>query len=99
LQQLVFLSSGQETSVQPCLLRLVPKGSFDQVFLTGSWFHNEALLPHYVNVQFHDSRYRNGWPQPPGTVSFLFSLRDASLLRVIQGSGIRDIRSSDGCPA
>jgi hypothetical protein len=99
LQQLVFLSSSRETSVQPCLLRLVPKGSFDQVFLTGSWYHKESLLPHYVNVQFHDSPYRNGWPETPGTVHFLFSLRDASLLRVMQGSGVLDIRSSNGCPA
>jgi hypothetical protein len=36
LQQLNFLSSGRETSVQPCLLRLVPKGSLRQLFLTGS---------------------------------------------------------------
>jgi hypothetical protein len=34
LQRLNFLSSGRETSVKPCLLRLVPKGSFHQLFLT-----------------------------------------------------------------
>jgi hypothetical protein len=98
LQQLVFLSSGRETSVQPCLLRLVPRGSFDQVFLSGSWYHQESLVPHYVLVRFPDSPYRNGWPETRGTVSFLFSLRDASLLSVMQGSRIRDIRSSNGCP-
>src|ERR1700727_94125 len=40
LQQLNFLSSGRETSVKPCLLRLVPKGSFHQLFLIGSWYHD-----------------------------------------------------------
>src|SRR5262245_47510698 len=76
LQQLIFLSSGRETNVQPCLLRLVPKGSFDRLFLTGSWYHKEALLPHYVNVEFRSSRYPVGWPDN-SNVSFLFSLRDA----------------------
>jgi hypothetical protein len=99
LQQLVFQSSGRETSVQPCLLRLVPKGSFDQVFLTGSWYHDESLLPHYVQVQFPDSPHRRGWPLPPGGVRFLFSLRDASLLEVTQGLQYRDIRLPNGCPA
>ena len=36
LQQLNFLSSGRETSVQPCLLRLVSSGSFRSLFITGS---------------------------------------------------------------
>jgi len=41
LQQLNFLSSGGETRVQPCLLRLVSKGSFRHLFITGSWYHDE----------------------------------------------------------
>jgi hypothetical protein len=60
LQQLNFLSSGRETSVKPCLLRLVPKGSFHQLFLIGSWYHDESLLPHYLQVQFRD------WPSLEG---------------------------------
>ena len=106
LQQLALLSSGQETSVQPCLLRLVPKGSSRQLFLAGSWYHDESLLPHYVQVQFRDSPSQQGLPDYPG-VRFLFSLRDASLLEVTQvvplpGKGavqLRDIRLSNGCPA
>lgn len=98
LQQLVFLSSGRETSVPPCLLRVVPNGSYDRLVLTGSWYHHESPLPHYVNVQFRASPHGVGWPED-SSVSFLFSLRDASLLRVMQGTAIRDIRSSNGCPA
>jgi hypothetical protein len=111
LQQLDFLSSGRETNVQPCLLRMVPKGSFRQIFLIGSWYHNERGLPHYVQVQFLDSAYPREWPNllglpKPFGVRFLFSLRDASLLEVTQvvplASGApqrRDIRLSNGCPA
>ena len=110
LQQLDFLSSGRKTSVQPCLLRLVPKGSFRQLFLIGSWYHDEwillSYLPHYLQVEFRDSPSLQELPDYPG-VRFLFSLRDASLLKVIQvvplpaqnSVQLRDIRLSNGCPA
>ena len=81
LQELSFLSSGQETRVQPCLLQLVAKGSLRQLFLTGSWYHDETIMPHYVQVEFRDP------PSPQQAadqtrVSFLFSLRDSTLLEV-----------------
>jgi hypothetical protein len=106
LQQLNFLSSGRETSVQPCLLRLVPKGSLRQLFLTGSWYHDESILPHYVQVEFRDSPSLQRLPDYPG-VRFVFSLRDASLLEVTQVVSLpgqnavqdRNIRLSNGCPA
>jgi hypothetical protein len=106
LQQLDFLSSGRESNVQPCLLRLVPKGSFRQLFLSGSWYHDESILPHYLDVQFRDATSLQGRPPYPG-VHFLFSLRDARLLKVTQvvllpaQNGVRDIdiRLSNGCPA
>jgi len=81
LQQLNFLSSGRETSVQPCLLRLVSKGSFRHLFITGSWYHDESIVPHYLEVKFRDSPSPEGLPAHLG-VSFLFSLRDAKLLEV-----------------
>jgi hypothetical protein len=106
LQQLNFLSSGRETSVQPCLLRLVPKGFFRQLFLSGSWYQDESILPHYLQVQFRDSPSLQGLPDYPG-VRFLFSLRDASLLEVTQvvplpaqnAVQLRNIRLPNGCPA
>jgi hypothetical protein len=106
LQQLNVLSSGRETSVQPCLLRLVPKGSFRQLFLAGSWYHDESILPHYLQVQFRDSPSLQELPDYPG-VRFLFSLRDAGLLEVTQAVPfpaqnavqLRNVRLSNGCPA
>src|SRR4051794_15897387 len=105
LQQLNFLSSGQETSVPPCLLRLVPKSSLRQLFLSGSWYHDVSTLPHYLVVEFRDSPSRQGVPDYPG-VRFLFSLRDASLLEVTQVVALpaqnvvqdRTVRLSNGCP-
>jgi len=105
LQQLNFLSSGGETRVQPCLLRLVSKGSFRHLFITGSWYHDESIVPHYLEVKFRDSPSPEGLPAHPG-VSFLFSLRDAKLLEVTRvvpipaRNAVRDqnIRLSNGCP-
>jgi hypothetical protein len=108
LQKLDFLSSGRETSVQPCLLRLVPNGSFHQLVVKGSWYHDESILPHYLDVQFLSSQ-----PTPPINpgVHFLFSLRDARLFEVTEVvpaqvagqpqiiSTSRNIPLSDGCPA
>jgi hypothetical protein len=106
LQKLNFLSSGRETSVQPCLLKLVTKGSFRQLSLTGSWYHDESILPHYLQVQFRDSASLQGLPDYPG-VRFLFSLRDARLMEVTQvvpvpaqnSVQLQNILLSDGCPA
>jgi len=106
LQRLTFLSSGREISFQPCLLRLVPKSSFRQLFLTGSWYHEESILPHYLTVQFRDSLSPQGLPDYPG-VRFVFSLRDASLIEVTQvvpvpaenAVHLHNIRLSKDCPA
>ena len=103
LQKLNFLSSGRETSIQPCLLRLVQNGS--HLFLSGSWYHDESIVPHYVEVQFRDSPAAARLADYPG-VRFLFSLRDAGLLEVtkvvpIPGQDavrLENIRLSNGCP-
>jgi hypothetical protein len=105
LQQLNFLSSGRETSVQPCLLRLVSKGSFRHLFIIGPWYHDESIVPHYLQVQFRNSPSQEGLPEYPG-VSFLFSLRDAKLLEVSRvvlipaqnAVRLQNIRLSNGCP-
>jgi hypothetical protein len=105
LLQLNFLSSGGETRVQPCLLRLVSSGSFRSLFITGSWYHDESIVPHYIGVQFRDSLSPEGMPAHLG-VRFLFSLRDAKLLEVervvlIPGENtvrLQNIRLSNGCP-
>jgi hypothetical protein len=105
LQHLTFLSSGREISVEPCLLRLVLKGSFRQLLLTGSWYHDESIVPHYVQVAFLESPPLQELQNYAG-VRFMFSLRDASLLEVTQVIPIaatsyvqkRSIRLSNGCP-
>jgi hypothetical protein len=105
LQQLDLISAGRATSIKPCLLSLVPKGSLRQLFLTGSWYHDESILPHYLEAQFRDSSSVQGGSDSSG-VRFLFSLRDGSLLKVTQvvalpaknGFQLHEIRLSNDCP-
>jgi hypothetical protein len=106
LQQLKFISSGRETTVQPCLLSLVLNGALRRLRVSASWYHNEsATLPHYVQVQFRDERPPQGLPDHP-SIRFLFSLRDAKLLEVYRVVPIgpnttqdQRINLSNGCPA
>ena len=82
LQQLNFLSSGGETSVQPCLLRLVSSGSFRSLFITGSWYHDESIVPHYIGVQFRELAISRGLAGAPGRpLSLQPSRRQASRSR------------------
>jgi hypothetical protein len=106
LSGLRFISSGHETNLPECLLRLVSNASAQRLFLHGSWYHNESLLPHYVSVEFRDATATPGLPEHPG-LKFLFSLRDAQLLdvsKVVQLSHAAAVQHQQiglvsGCPA
>ncbi|MGJ4947026.1 hypothetical protein [Bradyrhizobium sp. HKCCYLS20291] len=95
LQELRFLSSDRETRVKPCLLRLVSKGSRRELFLTGSWYHEETIVPHYVHVEFRDPPSSQQAPDHI-SISFLFSLRDSTLLGVWRQ--FQPLQLRDGCP-
>ena len=105
LQRLDFLSSGRETRVPNCLLKLISQDSSRRLFLTGSWYHDESIVPHYIQIQFLDPPPATELPGRPG-IRFLFSLRDAALLQVtkvipVPGErAVRDhnIRLVNGCP-
>ncbi|WP_284423153.1 MULTISPECIES: hypothetical protein [unclassified Bradyrhizobium] len=81
VQELSFLSSGRETRVQPCLLRLIAKASLRPLYVTGSWYHDETIMPHYVQIEFRDPPSSRQTPAQT-SVRFLFSLRDSVLLEV-----------------
>lgn len=81
LSGLRFVSSGHETNLPSCLLRLVSGSTATNLFLVGSWYHDESLLPHYISVEFLETDSVPQLSEKPG-VKFLFSLRDAKLLEV-----------------
>jgi hypothetical protein len=104
LIELAFSSSGQHTTLAPCLLAFVNARSMDQVSLSGSWYHEEELLPHYVHISLRRDAEAKHWRSP--RVEFLFSLRDARLIQVTDVVAIpgqdtiqhRNVVLKDGCP-
>ena len=100
---LTFQSGGSKTVVPRCLLELIQPIVPKDVKLSGSWYHDESLLPHYVNVHFEGN---TSLPQP-AVIDFLFSLRDARLLEVTKVTELRGLQQiqrtpvtlKDGCPA
>jgi hypothetical protein len=106
LHSLRFVSSGHETNLPPCLLRLVSDSSAHRLFVVGSWYHDESLLPHYISVKFHDAAAAPEVPERP-RVEFLLSLRDARVLgvtRIAKLPGEASVRHEgislvNGCPA
>jgi hypothetical protein len=100
---LTFQSGGKKTVIPRCLLELIQPIVPNDLKLSGSWYHDEALLPHYVNVHFKGN---TSLPQPAG-LDFLFSLRDARLLEVTKVTELRGPQEvqrtpvvlKDGCPS
>jgi hypothetical protein len=106
LLSLRFVSSGRETNLPACLVRLVADSSTHRLFVVGSWYHDESLLPHYISVEFHDAAAAHELPEQP-RVKFLLSLRDARVLHVARvtplpreaGVQHQQISLINGCPA
>ena len=94
--ELSFSVNNRKTEVLPCLLRLVPVGSLGNPTISGSWYHSEDSLPHYVVVRFRvlESASNSEFSLP---VDYVFSLRDASLLHVVVDGRFIDLHR--GCPA
>ena len=82
LSQLSFATADRKTVVKDCVLALSRAGNWRRTSLAGSWYHSEELMPHYVSIQLQASPDMSRWSD--SNISFLFSLRDARLLRVMK---------------
>ena len=94
LAALTFTSSGRTTALLPCVLSLVQTPLPVRPSLLGSWYHREDNLPHYVTVQFAGA-------EGAAHVIFIFSLRNAELLkvwRIPEPGQILVLTIKDGCP-
>ena len=64
-----------------CLTRFIHTRLLSDVELTGSWYHNEDILPYYVTVRFREPR------ADPASISddafeILFNLHNARVLEM-----------------
>lgn len=78
----VQFRSGAHVNVLPdCATRLIRSKRPSDVFVTGSWYHNESVLPYYVSVQFRDSRHAENQPYN-ASLTILFNLRTAEIIEI-----------------
>lgn len=104
--KMTFISAGKQTIIERCLLERLPVGSWRQMSLSGSWYHDSETLPPYVSVQFNTPAQPHDLPHPLG-ISFLFSLRDARLIVAQEALPttskdevtLSPVRLRAGCPA
>jgi hypothetical protein len=69
------------TEVPACITSLLRSKRMEEVVATGSWYHDESLLPYYLNLTFFDPGYSvKRWANPG--VKLLFNLRSGKLIRV-----------------
>jgi hypothetical protein len=74
-----FSVKGQSTSLPACLTRHIKTTSLSDMKIAGSWYHDEATMPYYVNVTFLDPGY-NPKKYENSRREFLFNLRTSRLI-------------------
>jgi hypothetical protein len=74
---------GHALRLPPCLLAQIPAASKATTELTGSWYHDLARMPPYVQVRIHPASARRNRAGDE-SVELLFSLRDATLLSAMR---------------
>lgn len=101
----ITLGIGSRTTTIPaCMTGLIHSKSRSDVKLTASWYHDEATLPYYLNVEFLDpgSSAKRGYNS---SHSFLFNLHNGSLLKQKKfianqtgtGGYSSEIKAPEGC--
>jgi hypothetical protein len=69
------------TDLPSCVTRVIRTKSQSDIRITGSWHHDEEIVPYYVNVEFYDPGYDRG-RLSNSNYSFLFNLRTAQLISI-----------------
>jgi hypothetical protein len=104
--KMTFISAGKQTVIERCLLERLPVGSWRHMSLSGSWYHDNQSLPHYVVVRFETPAQSPDLPHPLG-ISFLLSLQNARLIVAEEALStaskdevkLSPIRLRAGCPS
>jgi len=76
-----FRSRTHRTNLPACATRLINTRQLKDVFITGSWYHDESRLPYYVSVKFYDPGYVKSRPYN-SSFNVLFNLRTAQIIKI-----------------
>jgi hypothetical protein len=85
----VILTLGQnETRLPSCVTNFLHTVRLQDIQVLASWYHDQTILPYYVNVKFFDEGYDTKKPFNSG-FSIVFNLRTARLIQM-QALMVRD---------
>ncbi|MEK1941157.1 MAG: hypothetical protein AAAB16_12380 [Pseudomonas sp.] len=85
VSKLVLHLGGKPLVFPKCLTRLLNTDALSKVEVSGSWFHDEAVLPYYLNIHFQDGTY-DPYVSTFIGYSTLINLRTNTLLRMTEYS-------------
>jgi hypothetical protein len=94
-QPIIQFKVGKQQSTLPaCVSRLIRSKSQKDIRLSGSWYHDEGILPYYANIQFNDpgsspTAYENS------VYRILYNLHNAKLIKLTGFDGLSDSCKSE----
>lgn len=81
ISSLVLALGDKRIEVPACITSLLRSREMKEVQVTGSWYHDESILPYYLNLSFFEPGYSaNRWANPG--VELLINLRTGQLIEV-----------------
>lgn len=81
VDSVVLELDADRTVIPICVTGLLETTRLDQIQATASWYHDETVLPYYMNIQFFDPGYdEQRWAN--AGFSMLFNLRTAKLIKL-----------------
>lgn len=99
-----FSSGNRHNELPACITRLIRTRRLSDVSVSGSWYHDEAQLPYYVQVEFNDPGQLLAGPYR-SNLGILFNLRTAQVIEVSRfvadpagkGGRLKDAGLPAGC--
>jgi hypothetical protein len=77
--RIAFAVGDRVTTIPPCATALIKSRSMGDVQVSGSWYHDESMLPYYLNVRFLDP-WQSPDPAERSSYAFIFNLRTTELV-------------------
>jgi hypothetical protein len=78
-----FRAGTHINNLPDCATRFIRSKGQGDVFVTGSWYHSESILPYYVSVQFREPGYIATRPYN-SSLNILFNLRTTDVIEIKQ---------------
>ena len=69
------------TRLPECITGLLTTRSLNDIKASASWYHDESIVPYYLNLEFFDPGYNKSDRANPG-YALLFNLRSGKLLQI-----------------